>query len=226
MRRPVLLTLAAVGGVIVLLGGTGIFAALSDTARSGTNSIETDALPASSDLRVATASFNGLGSSVVCGTFSEDLVSPLFTISGPPGDDTGAASFYCLRNVGSQTVTLTALAEEFTETEIGCTGDESIFDTSCGPGIGIGGVENPGELGTFVLVAHGGNSCVTGEAEGTFVFVLLSNNTTTPAALGTLGPGQMRCFSSSIFQNSASPTQRQAAQSDRLTWRFAWTGQA
>ena len=40
MRRPVLLTLAAVGGVIVLLGGTGIYAALSDTARSGTNSIE------------------------------------------------------------------------------------------------------------------------------------------------------------------------------------------
>jgi hypothetical protein len=68
MRRPVLLTLAAVGGVIVLLGGTGIFAALSDTTRSGTNSIDTGALAASSDLRVATAVFPGPGFPVSCGS--------------------------------------------------------------------------------------------------------------------------------------------------------------
>jgi len=222
VRRPVLLTLAAVGGVIVVLGGTGIFAALSDTARSGTNSIESDALAASSDLQVATASF--ANNVVTCGTFSDDLVSSLFTISGPPGDETAAGAFYCLRNLGSQTVALTVLAEEFTETEIGCTGDEINFDTTCGPG--LGGIDNPGELGNFTVVAHRGYPCTPGEADSPGQFLLLSANATTPADLGNLDPGVTRCFSSTIFQNSASPTQEQEAQSDRLTWRFAWTGQA
>jgi hypothetical protein len=39
-----------------------------------------------------------------------------------------------------------------------------------------------------------------------------------------VGPGQTRCFLSSIFMSGASPTQRQLAQTDVLTWRFAFTG--
>jgi len=115
MRRPVLLSLAAVGGVIVLLGSTGIFAALSDTARSEINYIDSGALAASSDLQASTATFSTFD--VTCGPFTEDLTSNLIVIGGPPGADTGLMYPYCLRNVGSQTVDLTALAADLGEIE-------------------------------------------------------------------------------------------------------------
>ncbi len=152
MRRPVLLTLAAVGGIIVMLGGTGIFAALTDTARSGTNSIDTDALPPSSDLRAATAEL--VGSTISCGSFSDNLASALITVSGPPGSNSPNSYFFCLRNVGSQTINVTSQADEFTDVEIECTGDESVFDLTCGSG--------PGDLGDIVTVLHAQYDCATG----------------------------------------------------------------
>src|SRR5258706_2384357 len=215
MRRPVLLTLAAVGGIIVLLGGTGLFAALSDTARSETNYIDSGALSASSDLQVATAQYVGLGLS--CGTFNEDLTSALITISGPPAADTGQSYTYCLRNVGSQSVNLTVLAENLNDIEMGCTGDESAYDSSCGSGLG--------ELGDFVQVFHQHADCASSLVDASSMY-LLRDTSITPASLGILGPGATQCFIASIFQSSATGAQRQAAQSDRMSWRFAWTGQA
>ena len=211
MRRPVLLTLAAVGGVIVLLGATGIFAALSDTARSGTNSVDSDALPPSSDLQVATG-----GVPEVCGPFGDNLTSSPITVTGPPGS--GAPDYYyCLRNVGSQSVHLTVSVEELEETETGCTGDENVFDTTCGSG--------PGELGNFVSVNHQYfASCFDNSPSGGET-ILVRAHQTTPASLGTLLPGETRCFSAQIVGYQATATQLQQAQSDRLTWRFAWTGQ-
>jgi pimeloyl-ACP methyl ester carboxylesterase len=46
MRRPILLTLAALGAGVVLLGNTGLYGALTDTAGSGSNSITTGWLSA------------------------------------------------------------------------------------------------------------------------------------------------------------------------------------
>jgi hypothetical protein len=214
MRRPVLLTLAAVGGMIVLLGGTGIFAALSDTARSGTNSIDTNALPPSSDLRIADATLDPVDG-MSCGSFSDDLTSALITISGEPG--AGAQErLYCLRNVGSQWVNLTVQVEQVDDIEIGCTGDESIYDTSCGSGFG--------EVGENTVVWHRQISCSANPIEAT-EGILFRQHQTTPMSLGTLGPDETRCFGVTISQFDQMGIQSQQAQSDRLTWRFAWTGQ-
>jgi hypothetical protein len=214
MRRPVLLTLAAVGGIIVLLGGAGLFAALSDTARSETNYVDSGALPPSADLQVATATFV---TSYACGTFGEDMTSSLISIVSSPGEDNHFAYLYCVRNIGSQTVNLTVLAENLNDIELGCTGDEDLYDASCG--------SDTGELSDFVMVLHERADCVTGAFEpGTMH--LLRDTSTTPVSLGTLGPNETQCFMASIQESSASEAQRQAAQSDRLAWRFAWTGQA
>ena len=56
MRRSALITLAALGGLICLIGGTGLFAALTDSARSGTNSLESGALAGSADIQLSNAS--------------------------------------------------------------------------------------------------------------------------------------------------------------------------
>jgi hypothetical protein len=217
MRRPVLITLAAVGGVIVLLGGTGIFAALSDTARSQTNYIDSGALAPSADLQVATAQY--VGNVLTCGQFTEDLTSTMISIVGPPGADNGQSYPYCLRNVGSQSVDLTVLAENLSDFEMDCTGDESAYDTGCGPGMGLG------ELGDIVQVSHQQFDCATGAFVAANLY-LLRDTSFTPVSLGTLGPNETRCFAALFFQSNSTGAQRQAAQSDRLLWQFAWTGQA
>src|SRR5262249_17431010 len=149
-------------------------------------------------------------------TFSEDLTSPLIVVNGPAGADTGLY-FYCLRNVGSQTVSVTALAENLTDIELDCTGDESAYDDSCGSG--------GGELGDFVKIEHTRFDCMSPAVPTMSDVYLLRDTSTTPASLGSLDPGQTSCFGVRILQSSATEAQRQAAQTDRLTWRFAWTGQ-
>ena len=57
MRRSVLGSLAALGVVVCGLGGTGLFAALTDTARGGPNSVESAPLAGSADIQLADASF-------------------------------------------------------------------------------------------------------------------------------------------------------------------------
>jgi hypothetical protein len=216
MRRPILLTLAAVGGIIVLLGGTGLFAALSDTARSDTNSVESGALVASADIQMALASGGAAGTPWTCKTFSEDLTAAM-TVTGPPGVDTGQVYPYCIRNVGSRTLSLSVLAEDINDIELGCTGDESLYDNTCGTG--------PGELGDFAEVQHQMIDCSNGDVLG-LVQLLVRDNGNASNPLGTVGPGETRCFNMGIYGSSATEVQRQAAQSDRLEWRFAWTGQA
>jgi len=214
MRRPILVTLAAVGGIVVLLGGTGLFAALSDTSRSGTNSVESGALVASADLQMALASVNVGG--VTCKTFTEDLQAAIAVTDEPPGFDTGQVYPYCIRNLGSRTLDLSVLAEDVVETELGCTGDEALYDQTCGG-------DGPGELGDFVEVQHQRIDCMTGENIG-LLQLLLRGNAAAPIPLGTIGPNETRCFNIGIYGSSATEEQRQKAQSDRLQWVFAWTG--
>jgi hypothetical protein len=214
MRRPLLLTLAAVGGLIVLLGGTGLFAALSDTARSGTNSVDSQGLASSSDLQIARSLASDPMAPFACDAFSDDLASPLITTSG---DVDSTAYDYCVRNVGSRTVSLTVLAEDLVDEETGCTGDESLYDATCGGG--------PGELSNLVEVVHEQRDCYT-SVQIMVGLTLLRDTSITPVSLSTLGPGETKCFSARIVVSQATEEQRQAAQSDRLTWRFAWTGQA
>jgi hypothetical protein len=219
MRRPVLLTLAAVGGVIVLLGGTGIFAALSDTARSGSNAIETQPLAPSSDLQVASATgdlFTGLS----CQAFSENLTSGLITIGTAGGGFVSQQENpYCVRNVGSKTVSLFVGVEAFDDVEVGCTGDEALYDGTCGAGVG--------EIGDNTAVAH----AYYDEASPDFWVSagggLLRDGLQTPSHLVELSPGETVFLVVGVYVNpSNDELQAQRAQSDRLTWRFVWTGQA
>ncbi len=215
MRRSILLTLAALGGLLSLISA-GLFAALSDTARTGTNQVSTLSLPGSADLKLATATG---GSSVTCGTFSDDLASPMITLDDQvPGADSGQGHLFCLRNVGSQTVNLSAASEELSDVETGCTGDEVAFDQTCTP-------MAQGELGDIVRVLFTGTDCVTQFSQDPpNAVVLLTSTVETPVDFGTLGPNQTRCFLTSLFVSQATPSQRQAAQTDQLTWRFAFTG--
>ena len=212
MRRRLLITLTAAGSLIVALAGTGLFAALHDTARSGTNQVQTGELPSSADLKVATASTGG---PVVCGQFSDDLSSGLFSATFEQGAQSIGAVQFCLRNEGAQTVALTMGVEDVVDTELGCTGDEAVYDQTCAADL-------VGELsGVFTQNLYDVN-CATGTPtpiQGATIAAM----TATPIDLGSLDSNQTRCFAIGTLLIAA-PEQLQAAQTDQVTWRYVWSG--
>jgi hypothetical protein len=220
-KRSVLVTAAVLGGLVCLIGGTGLFAALQDSARSGPNSAESDGMAASADIQVATAT-PGPSSNVACGTFSEDLTTPLITVTGvTPGFDSDG-TFYCIRNVGSQQVTLSALSDELTDVDYACTGDEALHgDTTCGGG-------GAGELSSVLRVDYIDEECDAIYANSTSVGIpVLSDNAVIPVAQGTIAAGETRCFRVHVlYSGGAQSDVVQRAQSDRATWRTKWVAQA
>ena len=220
MRRSALSTIALLGGLVCLLGGTVLYSALQDTARTGTNSIESAALATSADIQLAAAT-RSPSSPVSCGAFSENLASGLFTATGVSAGYFSGFQYFCIKNVGSQPVTLSSLADELTDVDVACTGDEDANgDATCGS-------DAAGELSGVLRVSVITASCETGTGSGP-VPQLLKDNATTPLALvGTLAAGATGCYSAHIsYDGNTAATTVQKAQSDRVTWRFKFTAQA
>lgn len=223
MRRSVLLTLAGLGGLICLIGGTGLMAALSDTARGGTNSVESAPLAGSADIQLATATSTPT-SLVTCGQPSENLTTAFYTVQdvtpgyNPPG------VFYCVKNVGSQAVQISVMADELTDSEVACTGDEELHgDTTCDVAGEQGELSSVLELNYTILPG-----CGFGPGSGEIgpFGTKLEANATTPVALDTLPAGLMRCYLINLSYPTGNGPAAQRAQTDRATWRFKWTGQA
>ena len=215
-RRSALLGVALVGAVVSVIGGVVLYSALQDTARTGTNSVESAGLAASADIRLATAT--GSPSGVACGTFSEDLATGLITATGvSPGS--GGGDLVCIKNVGSQQVTVSALADELADVDFACTGDEALHgDNTCGN-------DAVGELSSVLRVGYTVLNCATAAGNGSSV--LLADNATTPQLLGTLAPNATMCVNPSYLYPPATPDDAvQKAQSDRATWRFKFIAQA
>jgi hypothetical protein len=216
VRRSVLLSISVLGILICLVGGSGLFAALSDTARTGTNTATSNALNGSADLQLATGNFVP-GAGVVCGTFEDNLSSGLINESNmEPGD--GSSRIFCIRNQGSQTLDLSVLIENRTDVDTDCTGDEADSgDATCGAG-------QTGELSSVLFIAFGETPCAADPPiPSTVASAPLSTNSAIP--MGTIGAGSTRCLSAQIdYPSTTLGPFVQRAQSDSVTWIYAFTG--
>ena len=218
MRRSVLVTVVVLGGLVCAIGGTGLFAALTDSATSGTNSVESGALAASADIQLARATNDG--AKPTCGTFTENLSSPIFTVSDVSPGFQSDVEYYCVKNVGSQPVTLSVKADPLVDLDLACTGDEALHgDTTCGN-------NQDGELAAVLRVSYGQlTDCSSNNGSGSGAF--LRDNGLFAHALGTLAVGETRCFSTDVWYpaNTADPA-RQKAQSDQVRWQYLWLAQS
>jgi len=227
MRRSALLTLAVLGGAVSLIGGVALFASLTDTAKTGPITAESDALAGSADLKLTTATAepdeSGAVDSIDCDTqgYSDDLATDANTVSVTPGF-TSDKLYFCIKNVGSQPVSLTLDAFEMVDVELlNCTGDESLSDPDCGIVAGAPGV---GELsGVLSVAVDWYPQCEPGSSQQ--VSRVLKSLESTPEALvhGLSPGGAADCYSLTLrYPNGGdnTPAMIQAAQSDRVTWRF------
>ena len=231
MRRSVLMTLALLGAVVSLVGGVGLFAALTDTGKTGTITAESDAMAGSADVKLTTADVgdadeDGL-TEVDCdnGAYSDDLATSPMTASVEPGF-VSDKMYFCIKNVGSQPVSLTFDAFEMVDTELDCTGDESIVDTGCGV---VSGTPLVGELsGVLSVTVDWYPMCDPNVSQPSSS--VLSSLTSTPLALhGLSSGGAADCYSLTLVYGHGAPNTPamiQAAQSDRVTWRLRFNASA
>jgi predicted ribosomally synthesized peptide with SipW-like signal peptide len=213
-RRPVMTTIMALGCVVSLAGVTGVFAAFTDRATTGPNSFESEDLGRAADLQIAHGT--AAGGPISCGAFVDDLATGVLTISdASAAGGGGSTSWICLRNVGSATVSVRATLLDLIDTDTGCTGDEAAVDVSCGGG--------SGELGQHLSVLQAAVTCADGAPAGSQGPVPFMSLVGTPMSLGNLAPGASTCL---VFNLTYQADEAEAliAQSDTVTWRFAFDG--
>jgi predicted ribosomally synthesized peptide with SipW-like signal peptide len=218
-RRALLTSIAALGGVITLASTTGVFAVFTDQATTGTNTFATKDLPRAAELKIAPGSLTvDTTWTVDCGIYADDLVTGLVSMSNAQPLDSFTTDYVCLKNAGSQTVDVTTSAIDVSDLDTDCTGDEGAVDTSCGEDNNA--APQTGELGPLVRIAMYTASCDDANVGGSGIGVVASLS---DATVATLDPGDVLCVK---FTADYNPTQEEAltAQSDTLTWRFAFDG--
>jgi len=222
MRRSFLITVTTLGVLICLLGGAGLFAALTDTADTGPNTVETAPLAGSADLKLATVVPDPMvPMTSMCGDYVDDLVTGLFSATNvTPGG--GPSNFICIKNVGSQPVSLSAAAIDLVDTDLGCTGDEADYgDPACD-------ADDPGELSAVLDIRFDTIDCSFTMYGGPVFSDNLAALVGSPLTLAdALATDAVACFSVSAIEMSSYATAAlQVAQSDSASWRFRFTGQA
>ncbi len=223
MRRSILLTLALLGALVSVVGGLGLFAALNDTAVTGTNAAESGSLTASADIQLATATAPAEGSTQIqCGTFADNLATAIFDVADVGLGYTSETVYVCVKNAGSQTITLSMDATELSDVETDCTGDEALNgDTSCGDQLA-------GELSGVLSTRAQTHAMCEVFAPNDEPAVGLGSLVTTPASFAQgLGPGQTACIGIVLtYPGDTSAVLVQKAQSDRVTWRYRFNAAA
>ncbi|MEX2246547.1 MAG: hypothetical protein WEC75_07655 [Dehalococcoidia bacterium] len=222
MRRSFLGTLVVLGSIISLIGSTGLFAALTDTAQTGTNTVDSAGLPVSADIQLAAATSYNFPAP--CGTYSDNLTTGFITASGlEPGGNSGSAILFCIKSAGSQPVALSVrvIPETLTDLDTDCTGDEADYDTTCGG-------DAAGELSTVLNAPIRPVDCASGSDLGGGVDSTLASLATSPEALGAnLAVGAIGCYYTfGEYPVPGDTDAAQAAQSDTVTWQFEFTGTA
>jgi len=241
MNRQLLRGVMVLGVILTLVGGTGIFAVFTDRATTATNNVSSGELPHAADLQIATASvgdqnLDGIPD-VVCDGFGDDMMLPAgqtdwISVSNvQPGylSDDANSPMICLHNNGSSTLELTVSAIDLTDADIGCTGDEAITgDMSCGLDATM--LPQAGELSPLITVNVLGLDCNDATAfgiNGQDYTAYLADLAVTPMAMNALQmpPGGTLCYQVRLaYPDTASATDTQLAQSDQVTWRFAFDG--
>jgi hypothetical protein len=226
MERASLRAVIVLGLLVTFVGGTGIFAVFSDRATTGPSDVTSGELGKAVDLKIASAQPQDPMNSgpFMCGTFVDDLATPLFNFTATTGN--GDERFLCVRNDGSSAVDLTATAIDIVDSDIACTGDEAAFgDTTCGED----NLMNPqaGELSPNLTIETDLYDCMTGSGTGQIGVPDFSSSLatlgTTPIALGSLSPNGSVCVRFRVYWRATGDA-AQLSQSDEATWRFAFDG--
>ncbi len=232
MSRSLLRITVALGLVISVLSGMGVFATLSDTANGGDNSVTSGDRPSVADLRIEPGVLvAGQPATVNCDADADgilwegnDTATPQFSVADVQPGDTLPDAYVCLKNVGAADLALTVYAMDIVnlEADSGCTGDEAASsDTDCSAGAA-------GELGGLLWISIDRVDCSNVDSvdfQGAQDQPLIQF----PPSLSTgtgLAPDAVTCVRFSMSYPDPGEVNAQVAQSDQVTWHFSFSATA
>jgi hypothetical protein len=216
LHRPVLASIVALGGVLTLAGTTGVFATFTDHATTGTNSVTSKALPKAADVQLAIGTPQGDGSVISCGTYSDDLETPVMTVTNAEAGGAFGSTFVCIKNAGSQSIEVTTSTLGLTDEDVDCTGDENQVDETCG--LDVNDVPQAGELSPLLNVRVTTAPCIS--ANDFFQYPPVALPSLSDLDIGGLAPNAVMCANFGLFYD-ATESQALTAQSDTVTWQYA-----
>jgi predicted ribosomally synthesized peptide with SipW-like signal peptide len=234
MGRHTLRIIMVLGVLVTLVGGTGIFAVFTDRATAGQNSIVSGPRAQAADLKIAQGAYPGpVGTEgVFCDSDpdadtllweDDDMTTAQFTAIGvQPGADLGV-SYVCLHNNGSAALALTASAIDVSDLDVECTGDEAAAgDATCGADAG----ELSPLLGVDIdLVNCSSPAVVITDSPAEYLDSFTDQLVTAPG-VGIIA-GDTWCLAIHVtYPTPADEAIAQRAQTDQVTWRFAFDGTA
>lgn len=148
-----------------------------------------------------------------CGELTHELPGLVHVEDLAPGDSTAPVGV-CVSSLGTARARLFLSAVDVTSAEAGCTGDEAAVDASCGSG--------QGELDRVLAVGLAVQKQCKGAfgPELTVPFADLAQQPVEVPAAG--GPGRVDCLTLRLRYAATSTPDSVAAQSDRVTWRYAF----
>lgn len=217
MNRKKGTALLGAGLVLALATLVAAFAVTHDTADTGELSVESAEQDASADLLIFNAGNTTECSNVAESSYSDDLTGVQLSVADATPGTTGREQV-CLRNGGSQPITIQSQITGTTETETACGPDEAAAgDTTCGTGTG--------ELGPFVdlFVEDEVNDCDASTGNGDFNTTYTGIADTAPADFDVpmvLNPDEVRClvFRVDYDATRTGVTQQYLNQSDQVSW--------
>jgi predicted ribosomally synthesized peptide with SipW-like signal peptide len=214
MRRPLLVSLMLLGLVVTGIGGMGVFAPFTDRATTGVNEVTSGERPRAADLKLAWSVDSIFDCDIE--TYTDNSTTPGHdAVDVQPGFRD--IQSFCLRNDGSSTLNVQLAVIDRADVDIACTGDESAAgDATCGANA-TGELSNV--LAAYVVLVD----CTAGNGPvPTFMGMLAADPST---SLGTLAPGQTICGSiESAYPQNRTDEDELIAQSDRVTWKYAFDG--
>lgn len=217
MRRKLLISVLALGLAVSGAQLSGVFAAFTDEAKTGTNTVTTAALARAVDVRLAKASASPDGD---CATVPDAAYADNLTSGFSLSNVTPSAAFqdlgtYCIKNFGSLDTGTSYSAVDLVDVDDDCTGDEAAAgDTTCGAG-GLGEVSRNLEINPGYGVCSSG-----GGSQGRVANLRTASSTA--QTYGPLAAGECRTVAVSFRYNPSSPNEALIAQSDTVTWKFAF----
>jgi hypothetical protein len=155
-----------------------------------------------------------------CGTFSDDLTTPVIEATLSAG--MGSGLYVCLRNTGgaaNQPITVTFNVTDVSDIDVGCTDLEADFDQTCGN-------NGPGEAKPLVTLVYAEFDC----SAGTDVTGYPPFSFSQPSNDMTLIDNQVvntRCFRFMAYHSQVPVAEalEQAGQSDKLSFTLTFKGQ-
>ena len=215
----------ALGILITVLIGSGLFALASDTIISEGNKVESSTFNTSHDLKVARVA---IGASCASASYGDGPIGAAIdstsqgTINLNIGSTIAQQDDFCLKNVGWKTGVLTVTFTSPSDTEVGtcATTESSNGDATCPAG-------SAGELSpildsriNFLSDPSTAISCGPGGVDGTFAsFTGAARSLDTTMAGGDI----CRLYVSTSVRPASTPNDRAKAQTDRVQWDIAFT---